>query len=155
MAKKLMLSISCVLLLCILNISTAIAESKNCQNEADAYCINVDVKNSQKPNNFNNDLCYVLQINASDQFVSGSIPMSKLPTAVFAISKNQGSSGKPLNFKIIKAEIVPSGQCGLNLGLAQVDRCEIFEYATMAGVSRSILLIKSRKTASFTCDITN
>lgn len=155
MFKKLIISISCLWLFCSINISNALADIK-CQNEADAYCINVDVKNSQKPNNFNNDLCYVLQINASDQFINGSVHMSQLPAAIFEISKNQAISGKPLIFKMIKAAIVPSGQCGLNpLELAHVDGCEIVEYAAIAGVSRSIFLTKSRKTTNFTCDITN
>jgi len=154
MVKKLIISISCALVLCIMSVT--LAENKNCQNEADNYCINVDVTNSQKLNNINNDLCYVLQINASNQFVSGSFPLSRLPAAVFAISKKQATSGKPLIFKMIKAEIVPSGQCSLNqFSLKPVDQCEVFEYATLAGVSRSILLKESRKTASFTCDITN
>ena len=151
MIKKLIISISCLLTLCG---GIVFAENKTCQNETNAYCVDVDVKNSQKPANINNDLCYVLQINASDQFISGSLSMSQLPAAIFEIAKNETLSGKPLNFKIVKAEIVPSGQCNANqASLEHVNECEVFEYAALAGVSRSIILIPSRKTGNFTCEI--
>ncbi|MBV8803251.1 MAG: hypothetical protein JO131_09895 [Gammaproteobacteria bacterium] len=152
MIKKLIISMCCI---CISYAGNSFAENKNCDSQTSAYCISVDMKTNQKQNNSNNDLCYVLQVNASDQLISGSVPVSQLPEAVFTLTKNQALSGKPIVFKIVKAEIVPSGQCNVNRSnLVNVDQCEIFEYAALAGVSRSVLLIQSRKTASFTCDVT-
>ena len=102
MIKKLIISISCGMMLGVISMSTALADSKKCQNQTGSYCIYIDMKDKQKQKNVNSDLCYVLQINASDQLVSGSLPVSQLPEAVFTLTKNEALSGKPLVFKIIK-----------------------------------------------------
>jgi hypothetical protein len=151
MIKKSFISIACIYALLM---GTAFAEDNACQNKTNDYCISVDVKNSKKPDNVNQDLCFVMQVNASDKWINGSIPMQQLPAIVFSMQKNHMSLGKPLAFKIIKAQVVPSGQCATNRPhFVAVEGCELLEYATLAGVSRSILLTKHKRDVVFTCDI--
>jgi hypothetical protein len=153
MLKTFLISIGYIFVITALCINAAFAEDTNCENK---YCISVDVENSQMSNNSNPnfDLCFVLQINASDHFINGSISMQQLPAVLFSISKNNELSGKPLSFRIIKAQIVPSGQCNSSQSsLEPVAQCEIFDYAAMHGVSRSIDLIKNKYKSGFTCNI--
>lgn len=149
--NKLFISIAFIALL---TASTAFADTKLCPNGSSEYCINVEVSNSQVPANNKSDLCYVLQLNGSDQIASGSIPMQELPTVLFAISKDHSAIGKPLSFKIVKAQVVPSGQCNAKQATLQtVSGCDIFEYATIPGVARSMVLKESQAHNGYTCTV--
>jgi len=156
MVRKIIISIGYGLLAGVILLNSAFADRKECKNGSDEYCINIQVSNSSQYENSNNDLCFVLQLNGSDRFASGSIPMQQLPTALFAIEKNRSSLGKPLSFKIVKAQVVPSGQCDIKqASLQPVDGCGIFEFAAIAGVSRSMTLIESANNSGYTCSIKN
>src|SRR3982751_1016468 len=104
MLKNTIISTYCIIISSILGITIAFAEeSIACQ--SNSYCITVDVTNSKRADNLKNDLCFVLQINASDRLTSGSIPIQQLPAVLFSIPNNGVSLGKPLHFKILKAHI--------------------------------------------------
>lgn len=154
--KTSIISICCILMMSILTATNALADDKECKASDHGYCINVDVVNNKKANNAQSDFCFVLQLNGSDRFASGSIPMQQLPTVLFTITKDRASIGKPLSFKIVKAQVVPSGQCTVKqASLQPVDGCDIFEYSAMTGVSRSMTLIESKNNSGFTCNIKN
>lgn len=150
--KNLILSIVCVFAL----IGTAFADGKLCQNDNGQYCININVKNTMPVHHAtqNNDLCFVLQLNGLQTYAKGNIPIKNLPTVLFSITKAYTSYGKPLDFKILKASVVPSGQCGVTQAyLEPVVHCDLMEYAVTAGISRSMTLSESEDHTYYTCEV--
>lgn len=134
--------------------ASVFADSRECKAGADGYCVNVGVFGSAQPENIKNDFCFVLQLNGSDRFASGSIPMEKLPTALFMIAKGHAAMGKPLSVKLVEAQVVPSGQCGhMQANLKPVTGCEIFEYSVMSGISRLLELNSAKENTAYVCRV--
>jgi hypothetical protein len=133
--------------------NSSFANGNECHNDGNGYCITVDVADYHKTQN-KEDLCYVLQVNASDHYRSGSVAMERLPAVIFAISKDSEMLGKPLSFRVLKAEIVPAGQCGAKkTNLQPVQGCDIFEYEAISGVVRSIVLTGFQDDTSYSCEL--
>lgn len=153
MMKTLLVSISLILLVSFLTFNKVYSDEKFCNNTDGKYCINIHVVTLAMLKDQKNDLCFVVQLNGSDQ-ASGSIPMQQLPTVLFSITKDRASYGKPLNFKLVKAQVVPTGQCNvMQAKLQPVMNCDIMEYSVAGGTARSMTISESKDHAFFTCKV--
>jgi len=130
------------------------ADSGFCDSNSNKYCININISEEQKTSGSNLDLCYVVQLNGNDVYAAGSIPIEQLPTVLFSTSDKFASFGKPLSFKIIKAQLVQKGQCKASYAKhAAVKDCNIMEFSTIGGTSRVMTLNKTASDSFFTCKI--